>query len=351
MGDSPWGDALQRHPGTPWGQRQPPDHPPCILGGTVPAPLGHVPLVAPWVTSHGDTRVPHGDNGVTLHRDTLVTPGDIWTPQWGQCQSLQSLPIGINAGSWGHTPLGTPGYPTGASASLQCHNPRGQYQPYGDMQVPHGDTQAPCWGHCRALGSRSMGTPWGHLDTPGGSMPILGVRPHGDTQAPHWGHCQPPQLPPPPPRGHPGSTGDTQTPLGDTAGPRGHSALGTPGSPPHSQPVLPLGMSKSPSVSPPPGGARIPLWVPPPPLGTPPMCLQCPTAALPPLYKPLPCKYRTMYIAAAAGGGGRGHGDTGTQGRGSHPSPSPPLPPPRPLFYFFSLPFRSFGPFSVHKLV
>ena len=238
----------------------------------MPAPLGHVPLVAPRVTSHGDTRVPHGDNGVTLHRDTLVTPGDIWTPQWGQCQSLQSLPIGINAGSWGHTPLGTPGYPTGASASLHCHNPRGQYQPYGDMQVPHGDTQAPCWGHCRPLGSRSMGTPWGHLDTPGGSMPILGVRPHGDTQAPHWGHCQPPQFPPPPPppRGHPASTGDTQTPLGDTAGPRGHSALGTPGSPPPFTASSSLADVKVPLGVPSPRRCPHPPLGPPPSLGDPP---------------------------------------------------------------------------------
>lgn len=240
--------------------------------------------------------------------------------------------------------MGTPGYPIGASASLHCHNPWGQYQPYGDMQVPHGDTQAPCWGHCRPLGSRSMGTPWGHLDTPGGSMPILGVRPHGDTQAPHWGHCQPPQLHPPPPHGDTRALlGTPKHPLGTLPAPGVTQPWGHLGPPPHSQPVLPLRMSKSPSVSPPPGGARIPLWVPPPPLGTPPMCLQCPTAALPPLYKPLHCKYRTMYIAAAGGGTGtRRHRDTG-KGLPSilFPPPAPPSPPLLFFFPFFSL-FRAF---------
>ena len=224
---------------------------------------------SPGVTLHRDTQVPHGDNGVTLHRDTLVTPGDIWTAQWGQRQSPQSLPIGINAGSWGHTPLGTPGYPTGASASLHCHNPWGQYQPYGDMQVPHGDTQAPCWGHCRALGSRSMGTPWGHLDTPGGSMPILGVRPHGDTQAPHWGHCQPPQLPPPP-TGTPGLYwGHPNTPWGHCR-PLGSLSPGDTWVPPPFTASSSLGDVKVPLGVPSPRRCPHPPLGPPPSLGDPP---------------------------------------------------------------------------------
>lgn len=234
--------------------------------------------------------------GVTLHWGHLGTPlgpapassvtthGDNTSPM-GTCRCPMETPrhpVGDTAGPWGHAPWGPPG-----------------------------DTWTPLGAQCQSLGSDPMGTP---------------RHPTGAT-------ANPPSFPPPP-RGHPASTGDTQTPLGDTAGPRGHSALGTPGSPPHSQPVLPLGMSKSPSVSPPPGGARIPLWVPPPPLGTPPMCLQCPTAALPPLYKPLHCKYQTMYIAAAGGGTGtRRHRDTG-KGLPSIPFP-PPAPPPPPLLFFF----------------
>ena len=205
-------------------------------------------------------------------------------------------PVGDTAGPWGHAPWGPPG-----------------------------DTWTPLGAQCQSLGSDPMGTP---------------RHPTGAT-------ANPPSFPPPPP-----PHGDTRPllgtpkhPLGTLPAPGVTQPWGHLGPPPHSQPVLPLRMSKSPSVSPPPGGARIPLWVPPPPLGTPPMCLQCPTAALPPLYKPLPCKYRTMYIAAAAGGG---DGDTATQGHREgapiHPLP-PPRPPLAPSFIFFPFLFALSGLF------
>ena len=203
-GASPWGHTLQGHPGTPWGQRQPPDHPPCILGGTVPAPR---------VTLHRDTWVPHGTHGYSM--GTMPAPGV--TAPLGMITALGVRP---HRDAPGHVLWGdTWGWVTAPGVTL-----------HRDTQVPHG----------------TRGYPMGTMAAPGvtaplGTMTALGVRPHrdalghvlwGDT----WGWCQPwgHAL-----QGHPGTPwGQRQPPdhspcilVGTVPAPLGHVPLGTPAYP------------------------------------------------------------------------------------------------------------------------
>ena len=152
--------------------------------------------------------------------------------------------------------MGTPGYPTGDSASTLGSDPMGT-----PRAISHGDTPV---GTVPAPGV-SMGTPGYPLGTSGhpigvnasprshsplGSTPALGVTPHGDTRIPH----------------------------GDSASPWGHSALGTQRYPSMDSQLFPLGYQRPlgvPSPTPPFG--------PPPSLGGPPLCLQRPTRGAPPL--------------------------------------------------------------------